>query len=121
MAKESLKAREAKRKKLVEKFAAKEGKIKGRRRFPGTQPDPPEFKSHPFAQPLQAYRQTQGIYASVWRQQDRLQGTCFQGIDPRSKKSQLVITGESREKIKENDRSDSRLLNQITECNFRPS
>ncbi len=99
MAKESLKAREVKRKKLVEKFAAKRAKLKAEGDFQDSA-GTPEFKSHPFAQPLQAYRQTQGIYASVWHKQDCFQGTCFQGIDPRSKKSQLVISGESREKFK---------------------
>ena len=49
MAKESLKAREVKRKKLVEKFAAKRAEAESRRRFPGTQPVAQEFKSYTVA------------------------------------------------------------------------
>ena len=84
MAKESMKAREVKRKKLVEKYAAKRAKLKAEGDFQALSRLAQEFKSHPFAQPLQTDRQTKGIYASVWHQQDCFQGTGFKGLDPRS-------------------------------------
>ena len=55
MAKESMKAREVKRAKLVEKYAAKRAKLK-------------EEGDYPFAQPLQTDWTSQRLYETIWYQ-----------------------------------------------------
>ena len=61
MAKESMKAREVKRAKLVEKYAAKRAKLK-------EEGDYAALESDPFAQPLQTDWTSQRLYETIWYQ-----------------------------------------------------
>ncbi len=66
MAKESMKAREGKRAKMVEKYAEKRAALKAAGDYDGLQKLPRNASPVRLAQPLQTNRQTKRIYASVW-------------------------------------------------------
>ena len=91
MAKESMKAREVKRLKLVERYAARRSE---RSRRPGRsgqaaaqlEPDPP-------AQPLQADGPSERIHAPVRHQPYPVPRNGFAGTDPGREESQLVACG----------------------------
>ena len=67
MAKESMKAREVKRAKLVEKYAAKRAKLKEEGDYAALSLRL-ETLSDPFAQPLQTDWTSQRLYETIWYQ-----------------------------------------------------
>ena len=88
MAKESMKAREVKRLKLVERYAAKRAeRSRGLRRSGQAaaqfEPDPP-------AQPLQTDRPPERIHANVRHQPYPVPRNGFPGADSRREESELV-------------------------------
>ncbi len=66
MAKESMKAREVKRQKLVEKYAEKRAKLKAEGDYVGLKSLPRNSNPNQVAQPLQVNRSSKRIYATIW-------------------------------------------------------
>ena len=65
MAKESMKAREVKRAKLVAKYAAKRAQLKAEGNYEALQALPKKCFSCTFAQPLQDYRTSERVCTPV--------------------------------------------------------
>ena len=91
MAKESMKAREVKRLKLVERYAAKRAALKeagdqeGLAKLPQLQP-------RALAQPLQDHRSAQRLHETVRHQPYSVPRDGFQGADPGREEGELVDT-----------------------------
>ena len=66
MAKESMKAREVKRAKLVARYADHRGSRRSLRGCSQAAGYPQERQPHPSAQPLQDHGSSQGIHPPVW-------------------------------------------------------
>ena len=66
MAKESMKAREVKRAKTVAKYAEKRKALKEAGDYQALQKLPKKCFSNSFAQQMQTYRKTKGVYENIW-------------------------------------------------------
>lgn len=79
MAKEGIKAREVKRKKLVDKYAQKRAELKAAGDYAALDKLPKKCEPCTFTQPLQIDRSSSWLHASVWNFKGSLQryGSCW--------------------------------------------
>ena len=72
MAKESMKAREVKRAKLVEKYAAKRAKLKEEGDYIGLSLLPKNSSRRSFAQQMQIDGKTERVHETIWYKQNSI-------------------------------------------------